>query len=124
MRERCSDVRNLGYLKEKLGKFKYFAPDFERFFSQRRIREKLRIEVSNHRGARAGWTNNNFRRAEDADKSLRKRLRIVPVTAIEGGLATTRLRLWKIDIVAKPPQHTHHVQTNLGQQLVDKTGNE
>jgi hypothetical protein len=32
--------------------------------------------------------------------------------------------LRKIDIVAKPSQHPHHIQPNFWQQLVDKTGDE
>src|SRR6266481_8861693 len=108
MREGRSDVRHLGHSNQKLGKFEYFASNFNRFFSQRRIRQKLRIEVSNHGGTGTGGADDNFRWAEDADESLCERLRSVPVTAIEAGLATTRLLLRKIDIVMKPSQHPDH----------------
>src|SRR5580700_8142518 len=98
MRKRRADIGNFGHSNEKFGKFKYLATDFDRSVPQWRIREKLRVKVSNHGGAGAGRTDDDFRRPKNVHKTLGERLRITPISAIEGRLAATSLLLRKVYI--------------------------
>lgn len=84
--------------------------------------ENLLVMVRDHGGARAGGDNNGIGIREDVEKMTRDGARLLRISTIQGGLATTGLSFQEIDLVTEPLDHLGHGDSDLREHLIDDAG--
>ena len=86
--------------------------------------EKFGVEDFHHGPAGTGGADDDFGVAEDGDVAAGDLTGFVPITGIEGGLATAGLALRIIHLMAEPLEKPHHAHGDLGVELIHKAGDE
>ena len=111
-------------LDEKLGKFEHAFAELHGFAVERRAGQEFGVEIPHHRGARARGANHRFGRTKDADEAFGERTRVVPISAVERGLAATRLLRREIDFTADSTEDARGIKAHVRHELIHEAGNE
>ena len=85
---------------------------------------EVRVELSHHGHARGRRCDDNVSLGEDPHESTSKSRRGILVSRVEVQLATTRLRLRKLDVVPEPLENADGRDSRLGEKRVVETREE
>src|SRR5437867_2937296 len=93
-------------------------------FLMRSAGKKLRIKNFQHRAAGSRGDHHDFRRAQPLEYGQSHGARLVPVTRVEGGLATAGEVLRTFEFVPEFLENPNHADAGLRIQEIHKTGYE
>src|SRR3990170_7128483 len=124
MREIRSHVVTADHINKKLAQLVSPFDQPARLLGEPRlIAEECRIELAQHRCARAAGHNDVGNVGKGRQQPPGQTLRLGPESITECDLATARLRPRKLDFDAEATEHGHGGLSHLWEELIDKAGN-